>query len=181
MTKYNVTGMSCAACQARVEKAVSAVPGVDSCAVSLLTNSMGVEGDADPGTIIKAVEDAGYGASLKEHEDKEQSGSVSYENELKDNIFNEVEKFNAKNILKGDLADIYKEIVKDNMDFKENIFFVNLNHYENMIGNCDDKKISHTFKEYKKEELLKNQYLPTKELYNKYDRKAKIIQKQKDF
>ena len=66
MEQYNVTGMSCAACQARVEKAVSAVEGVDSCAVSLLTNSMGVEGSADPEKIIAAVEAAGYGASKKE-------------------------------------------------------------------------------------------------------------------
>lgn len=65
MVQYNVTGMSCAACQARVEKAVSAVPGVTSCAVSLLTNSMGVEGTASEVDIIKAVEDAGYGASRK--------------------------------------------------------------------------------------------------------------------
>ena len=65
MEQYNVTGMSCAACQARVEKAVSAVPGVTGCAVSLLTNSMGVEGSADPAAIVKAVENAGYGASLK--------------------------------------------------------------------------------------------------------------------
>ena len=65
MKQYNVTGMSCAACQARVEKAVSQVPGVTSCAVSLLTNSMGVEGTADPAAIIRAVEDAGYGASVK--------------------------------------------------------------------------------------------------------------------
>ena len=56
MEQYNVTGMSCAACQARVEKAVSKVPGVESCAVSLLTNSMGVEGTATPDVIIKAVE-----------------------------------------------------------------------------------------------------------------------------
>ena len=103
------------------------------------------------------------------------------ENELKDNIFNEVEKFNAKNILKGDLADIYKEIVKDNMDFKENIFFVNLKHYENMIGNCDNKTISHTYKDLKKEELLKNKYLPAKELYNKYRNKAKIIKEKNEF
>ena len=54
--QYNVTGMSCAACSARVEKAVSAVPGVTSCAVSLLTNSMGVEGDAAPDAVIAAVE-----------------------------------------------------------------------------------------------------------------------------
>ncbi|MBR2558877.1 MAG: heavy metal translocating P-type ATPase, partial [Firmicutes bacterium] len=66
MEQYIVTGMSCAACQARVEKAVSKVPGVDSCSVSLLTNSMGVEGTASSADIIKAVTDAGYGASLKE-------------------------------------------------------------------------------------------------------------------
>jgi Cu2+-exporting ATPase len=65
MDQYVVTGMSCAACQTRVEKAVSKVPGVQSCAVSLLTNSMGVEGSAAPAEIIKAVEYAGYGARLK--------------------------------------------------------------------------------------------------------------------
>ncbi|MBR1764587.1 MAG: heavy metal translocating P-type ATPase [Ruminococcus sp.] len=65
MEQYNVTGMSCAACSARVEKAVSAVEGVTSCSVSLLTNSMGVEGTAGAAEIIKAVENAGYGASLK--------------------------------------------------------------------------------------------------------------------
>ena len=65
MKQYNVTGMSCAACSARVEKAVSCVPGVTSCSVSLLTNSMGVEGTADSSAIIKAVQDAGYGASEK--------------------------------------------------------------------------------------------------------------------
>ncbi|MGX8698726.1 MAG: heavy metal translocating P-type ATPase [bacterium] len=63
MKQYTVTGMSCAACQARVEKAVSAVPGVETCAVSLLTNSMGVEGTASEAAILKAVADAGYGAS----------------------------------------------------------------------------------------------------------------------
>ena len=62
MDKYIVTGMSCAACSARVEKAVSAVPGVTSCSVSLLTNTMGVEGTASPADIVKAVVDAGYGA-----------------------------------------------------------------------------------------------------------------------
>ncbi|MBQ8297726.1 MAG: heavy metal translocating P-type ATPase [Ruminococcus sp.] len=65
MTQYNVTGMSCAACSARVEKAVSKVPGVSSCSVSLLTNSMSVEGTADTQTIIAAVKAAGYGASVK--------------------------------------------------------------------------------------------------------------------
>ena len=65
MEQYNVTGMSCAACSSRVEKAVSKVPGVSTCSVSLLTNSMGVEGSASPDSIIAAVEAAGYGASLK--------------------------------------------------------------------------------------------------------------------
>ncbi len=65
MQQFNVTGMSCAACSARVEKAVSAVKGVSSCSVSLLTNSMGVEGSAAVSDIIKAVTDAGYGASVK--------------------------------------------------------------------------------------------------------------------
>ncbi len=63
--QYTVTGMTCAACQARVERAVSQVPGVTTCAVSLLTNSMGVEGTAAPGAVIAAVEKAGYGAALK--------------------------------------------------------------------------------------------------------------------
>ncbi len=65
MEQYNVTGMSCAACSSRVEKAVSKIPGVTSCSVSLLTNSMGVEGTASAHDIINAVEQAGYGASLK--------------------------------------------------------------------------------------------------------------------
>ena len=65
MEQYNVTGMSCAACSARVEKAVKKVPGVTSCSVSLLTNSMGVEGTASPAAIISAVQEAGYGASPK--------------------------------------------------------------------------------------------------------------------
>ena len=65
MVQYNVTGMSCAACSARVEKAVSKLDGVTTCSVSLLTNSMGVEGTAAPEDVIKAVENAGYGASLK--------------------------------------------------------------------------------------------------------------------
>ena len=65
MEQYTVTGMSCAACSARVEKAVSAVPGVTSCSVSLLTNSMGVEGTASAQAVVSAVQAAGYGASLK--------------------------------------------------------------------------------------------------------------------
>ena len=65
MQQYIVTGMSCAACSARVEKAVNAVPGVTSCSVSLLTNSMGVEGSASGDAIIEAVQNAGYGAKIK--------------------------------------------------------------------------------------------------------------------
>ena len=75
MRQYNVTGMSCAACSARVEKAVGKVPGVTSCSVSLLTNSMGVEGDVLPEQIIAAVEQAGYGASEKGAGEKKQSGA----------------------------------------------------------------------------------------------------------
>ena len=63
MQQYEVTGMSCAACSARVEKAVRKVPGVTECSVSLLTNSMGVEGTADSAAILAAVQAAGYGAA----------------------------------------------------------------------------------------------------------------------
>ncbi len=77
MQQYNVTGMSCAACSARVEKAVNQVPGVTSCSVSLLTNSMGVEGTASPGDIIAAVTDAGYGASLKGSGSAAQAGTYA--------------------------------------------------------------------------------------------------------
>ena len=86
MEQYKVTGMSCAACVARVEKAVNSVEGVKSCAVSLLTNSMGIEGDAASEAIIEAVEKAGYGASLKKDiKDKKDGKKASaYEDELKD-------------------------------------------------------------------------------------------------
>ncbi|MBQ6234770.1 MAG: copper-translocating P-type ATPase, partial [Clostridia bacterium] len=78
MKQYNVTGMSCAACSARVEKAVSGVPGVTACSVSLLTNSMGVEGTASPDEIIRAVEAAGYGASEKGAAKRAPSGDPSW-------------------------------------------------------------------------------------------------------
>ena len=76
MKQYTVTGMSCAACSARVEKAVSQVSGVTSCSVSLLTNSMGVEGTASPQEIIRAVTDAGYGASLKGAQNRTSQASM---------------------------------------------------------------------------------------------------------
>ena len=85
MKQYTVTGMSCAACSSRVVKAVSKVPGVTACSVSLLTNSMGVEGDVPPETVIHAVEDAGYGASLKGQGTAAQAQSASEaEDALKD-------------------------------------------------------------------------------------------------
>ena len=86
MEQYNVTGMSCAACSSRVEKAVSKVPGVSTCSVSLLTNSMGVEGSASPDSIIAAVEEAGYGASLKGASDTRNASAshAAEEDALKD-------------------------------------------------------------------------------------------------
>ena len=83
MVQYTVTGMSCAACSARVEKAVSAVEGVTSCSVSLLTNSMGVEGTASADAIIAAVREAGYGAELKKGGER-QAGPDASEDALKD-------------------------------------------------------------------------------------------------
>ncbi len=82
MTQFNITGMSCAACVARVEKAVNGVEGVNSCSVSLLTNSMGVEGSADPQKIISAVTEAGYGATLKN--EKSKSSKTDNDDALKD-------------------------------------------------------------------------------------------------
>ena len=83
MEQYTVTGMSCAACSARVEKAVENVPGVASCSVSLLTNSMGVEGEVLPEEIIKAVEKAGYKAYRK---GEKKSGAKPYESDADDLI-----------------------------------------------------------------------------------------------
>ena len=82
MKQYNVTGMSCAACSTRVEKAVSKLDGVTSCSVSLLTNSMGVEGNVNPEEVIAAVENAGYGATLKGSERK--SNNSEKDDNLKD-------------------------------------------------------------------------------------------------
>jgi len=86
MEQYNVTGMSCAACQARVEKAVNGVEGVTSCAVNLLTNSMGVEGTASADQIIKAVEKAGYGASLKSSGGARRNNQNSTKNDSMDSL-----------------------------------------------------------------------------------------------
>ena len=84
MEQYNVTGMSCAACSARVEKAVGKVPGVTSCSVSLLTNSMGVEGSASAAEVIAAVEEAGYGASRKGAEKAASASAANPEEALAD-------------------------------------------------------------------------------------------------
>ena len=82
MEQYNVTGMSCAACSARVEKAVSQLDGVESCSVSLLTNSMGVTGDVSAETVIAAVEAAGYGASIKGKDQEQKSAGTSANEEM---------------------------------------------------------------------------------------------------
>ena len=82
MEQYNVTGMSCAACSARVEKAVSQLDGVESCSVSLLTNSMGVTGDVSAENVIAAVEAAGYGASIKGNDQEKKSTGISADEEL---------------------------------------------------------------------------------------------------
>ena len=82
MKQYTVTGMSCAACSARVEKAVSKLDGVESCSVSLLTNSMGVEGTASPAAIIEAVEEAGYGAAEKGAESQVGEGKAASQEEM---------------------------------------------------------------------------------------------------
>lgn len=84
MEQYTVTGMSCAACSARVEKAVSKLEGVSACSVSLLTNSMGVEGSVSPSAVIKAVKEAGYGASLKGKNSTQSSSYTEQEELLKD-------------------------------------------------------------------------------------------------
>ena len=90
--QYSVTGMSCAACSARVEKAVSKVPGVSSCSVSLLTNSMGVEGTASAQEIIAAVQNAGYGAALKG------AGEKSAKEEMQEAVENDE---TVKSLLEG--------------------------------------------------------------------------------
>ena len=84
MEQYSVTGMSCAACSARVEKAVSKVPGVTACSVSLLTNSMGVDGSASEQEIIAAVEAAGYGAAKKGAAAQKNGASTANESLLED-------------------------------------------------------------------------------------------------
>ena len=84
MEQYTVTGMSCATCSARVEKAVSKLEGVSACSVSLLTNSMGVEGSVSSSAVIKAVKEAGYGASLKGKNSTQSSSHTEQEELLKD-------------------------------------------------------------------------------------------------
>lgn len=95
-----------------------------------------------------------------------------------DNTINELEQFNAKKILKGDLYEIYEDLIKENINFKDDIFFVNLNNFEKKVGNCDDRLILHSYKEYPKSEYFK-EYLPSEDLLNKYIEKASVISNEK--
>ena len=97
-----------------------------------------------------------------------------------DNAFNEVEQYNAKTILKGELAEIYDDLIKSNIDFKDDVFFVNLNHFENKVGDCDNRLISHNFKAFKKDGLFKK-YLSSSELLGKYIDRAKRIKNENEF
>ena len=90
------------------------------------------------------------------------------------NTINELEEFNAKKILKGDLYEMYEELIRDNLGFKDDVFFVNLNYCEKKVGDCDNRLISHSYKEYPKEKFFK-EYPPHEELLNKYIKKAKRI------
>ena len=100
---------------------------------------------------------------------------------IMDNIYNEVEKFNAKTLLKGDLAEIYDELIKKNVDFKDEIFFINLNHFDKKIADCDDRLVMHSFKNFPKEELFQKKYLSSEELLQKYSDRAERIKKENEF
>ena len=111
----------------------------------------------------------------------EKSKMDDNEHIIMDNIFNEVEQFNAKTILKGDLAEIYDDLIKKNVDFKDDVFFINLNHFERRVGDCDDRLIMHSFKRFPKEELFQKQYLSSQELIKKYYDRAERIKKENEF
>ena len=98
-----------------------------------------------------------------------------------DHFFNKVEKVNAKKLLKGNLAEIYNEIMKSNVEFKNNIFFVNLNKFENEVGRCDRKIISHSFKKVPDEYILNRECKLTDELMKKYIERAKKIKNENEF
>ncbi len=117
--------------------------------------------------------------SKKELKNKEIKPNDSNDEFVKlDNTINELEQFNAKKILKGDLYEIYEDLIKENIDFKDDIFFVNLNNFENKVGNCDDRLISHSYREYPKNEFFK-EYLSSEDLLNKYIEKASVISSKK--
>ena len=113
--QYNVTGMSCAACSARVEKAVNEVEGVTSCSVSLLTNSMGVEGDANPADIMKAVEAAGYGATVRGKNER----SSSVEKSLSDD---------SEDLLKDKETPVLKRRLLSSLGFLAVLMYISMGH-----------------------------------------------------
>ena len=134
MEQYSVTGMSCAACSARVEKAVSNVPGVTSCSVSLLTNSMGVEGTASAQDIISAVQNAGYGASVK-GAGKENTASGMDDDLLKD----------KETVLVPDGISIVKAAKSIGYNIKERITGIDIATTLLSYGNELKKKITSLF------------------------------------
>ena len=113
--------------------------------------------------------------------DIEKAKLIDNEYIIMDNIYNEVEQFNAKTILKGDLAEIYDELIKNNVDFKDEIFFINLNHFDKKIADCDDRLVMHNFKNFPKEELFQKKYLSSEELLKKYSDRAERIKKENEF
>ena len=127
-----------------------------------------------------------YDNSYDETNNKEEDKKEEIQNYIKndefnklDDTINELEQYNAKNILKGDLYDLYNEVIKQNLHFKDDIFFVNLNYFENKVGDCDDTIISHSYRDYPKSEFFKG-YIPSIDLLKKYEKKAnKIINEDK--
>ena len=120
--------------------------------------------------------------NINEYEEEEKKENKIIKNNeyvIMDNIFNEIEQYNTKKILKGDLAEIYNNLIKTNLDFKDDIFFVNLNHFEKKVGDCDESILPHNFKEYKKEEFFK-EYKSSSDLLKKYTDKANRIKNENE-
>ena len=92
-----------------------------------------------------------------------------------------MEQKNVKKLLKGNLSEIYEDLIKTNLDFKNNVFFVNLNHFEDEVGECDSKIIPHSFKRIQNDEILNKEIMSSQELLRKYIEKSKMIKKENEF